>query len=214
VGTLRLCRVKSLWCWTGFATRLSVILLLLAVSISPRVVAAQGSDEVETAVVFYADPQVEAAVWPSLLDTFHDEVLREEAEYPLPSRVEAIRGGDMVTGREFAKIIQVHLIGRCDVVEQAYQPLKPGPLGWVLDVPGEIQPFVYVHCGRLAQFLNPTTLGMNDDQRREAMARAISRIAIHEWIHIDAQSGHHTSHGLRQAELSGAQLTGGSAGGR
>jgi hypothetical protein len=55
---------------------------------------------------------------------------------------------------------------------------------------------------------------MNDDQRRQAMARAISRIAIHEWIHIDAQSARHASHGIRQAELSGAELTGGSAGGR
>jgi hypothetical protein len=84
----------------------------------------------------------------------------------------------------------------------------------VLDVSGEIQPFVYINCDRVAQFLNPTTLGMNDDQRREAMARAISRIAIHEWIHIDAQSARHASHGIRQAELSGAELTGGSAGGR
>lgn len=211
---VRLCHVKSRWCWTGFATRLGLIPLLLAVSVLPRMVAAQGSNEGETAVVFYADPKVESAVWPSILDTFHDEVLREEAEYPLPSSVEAIPGRDMAPGREFSKIIQVHLIGRCDVVEQAYQPVKPGPLGWVLNVAGDIQPFVYIHCGRLAQFLNPTTLGMNDDQRREAMARAISRIAIHEWIHVDAQSARHTGHGIRQAELSGAQLTGWSAGGQ
>ena len=211
---LRLSRVKSPWYWTGFVARLGVIPFLLAVSVSPRMVAAQGSNEAETAVVFYADPQVEAAVWPSLPDSFHREVLRAEAEYPLPSNVEAVRGSSVVTGTEFGKIIQVHLMGRCDVVQQAYQPLKPGPLGWVLDVAGEIQPFVYIHCGRLAQFLNPTTLGMNDEQRREAMARAISRIAIHEWIHIDAQSSRHTSHGLRQAELSSSELTGGSAGGR
>lgn len=191
-----------------------VIPILLTVFISPPLMAAQGSNEAETAVVFYADPGVEAAVWPSLLDSFQREVIREESDYPLPLDVEAVRGSSMATGREFAKIIQVHLIGRCDVVEQARQPLRPGPLGWVLDVSGEIQPFVYIHCGRLAQFLNPTTLGMNQDQRREAMARAISRIAIHEWIHIDAQSARHTSHGIRRPELSGVDLTGGPAGGR
>jgi len=176
--------------------------------------AGQGSNRVETAVVFYADSPVEAAVWPSLHDAFHSEVLREASEYPLPSDVEAMRGSSVLEGQQFGRIIQVHLIGRCDVVQQAYQPVQRGPLGWVLDVSGEVQPFVYISCERLAQFLNPTTLGMNDDQRREAMTRAISRIAIHEWIHIDAQSARHTNHGLRQAELSGYDLTGGSPGGR
>ena len=153
-------------------------------------------------------------MWPALMNTFHDEVAREATDYPLPTDVELIRGSSVREGQEFGKIIQVHLIGRCDVVEQAARPVTRGPLGWVLDVSGEVQPFVYISCDRLAQFLNSTTLGMNDDQRREAMARAISRIAIHEWIHIDAQSGRHASRGIRQAELSGAQLTGWSAGGR
>ena len=50
---------------------------------------------------------------------------------------------------------------------------------------------------------------MSDEQRTEAMARAISRIAIHEWIHIDAQTAKHESHGIRQAELSGEELISG-----
>ena len=216
VNGVRLFDVKLRWCWTGAATRLNIVSLLLAVPvlISPRVSQAQGSNEIETAVVFYADPGVEASVWPSLVEAFHNEVVREANDYPLPTDVEAIRGSSVVEGQEFGKVIQVHLIGRCDVVEQAERPVPRGPLGWVLDVSGEIQPFVYISCDRVAQFLNPTTLGMNDDQRREAMARAISRIAIHEWIHIYAQSARHASHGIRQAELSGEELTGGSAGGR
>jgi hypothetical protein len=216
VNGVRLFDVKLRWCWTGFATRLNIVSLLLAVPvlISARVSPAQGSNQVETAVVFYADPGVEASVWPSLVDAFHNEVVREASDYPLPTDAEPIRGSSVVEGQQFGKIIQVHLIGRCDVAEQAERPLSRGPLGWVLDVSGEVQPFVYISCDRLAQFLNPTTLGMNDDQRREAMARAISRIAIHEWIHIDTQSGRHASHGIRQAELSDTELTGGSAGGR
>ena len=216
VNGVRLFDVKLRWCWTGAATRLNIVSLLLAVPvlISPRVSQAQGSNEIETAVVFYADAGVEASVWPSLVDAFHNEVVREASDYPLPTDVEPIRGSSVIEGQEFRKIIQVHLIGRCDVVEQAERPVPRGPLGWVLDVSGDIQPFVYINCDRVAQFLNPTTLGMNNDQRREAMARAISRIAIHEWIHIDAQSARHASHGIRQAELSGAELTGGPAGGR
>lgn len=215
VNGVTLFDVKSR-CWTGFAARLNIVSLLLVVCvlIFPRVSAGQGSNQDGTAVVFYADPQVEDAVWPSLVAAFHNEVVQEASDYPLPADAEPIRASSLHEGREFGKIIEVHLIGRCDVVQQAYQPVRPGPLGWVLDVSGEIQPFVYINCERLVQFLNPTTLGMNDDQRREAMARAISRIAIHEWIHIDAQSARHASHGIRQAELSGDELTEGPAGGR
>ena len=213
---VRLFDVKLRWCWNRFATRRHLVPFLLAVPvlISPRVATGQGSNHAETAVVFYADPGVEDAVWPSLMDAFHDEVAREANDYPLPSNAEPIRGSSVREGQEFGYVIQVHLIGRCDVVQQAERPLPRGPLGWVLDVSGEIQPFVYISCARLSQFLNPTTLGMNEDQRREAMARAISRIAIHEWIHIDAQSAHHANHGIRQAELSGEELTEGPAGGR
>jgi hypothetical protein len=208
--------VKLRWHWAGLAVRLGLVPFLLAVAvfIFPRGAAGQGSNQAETAVVLFAEPQVEAAIWPSLLDAFHNEVVREASEYALPGDAELVRGSTLVEGQEFGKIIQVHLIGRCDVVEQAERPVPRGPLGWALDVSGEIQPFVYINCDRVAQFLNPTTLGMNDDQRREAMARAISRIAIHEWIHIDAQSARHASHGIRQAELSGEELTGGSPGGR
>lgn len=166
-------------------------------------------------MVFLADPRVEASIWPSLVETFHSEVVQAESEYPLPEDVAPVRGSALAKGQEFGRVIEVRLIGRCDVVQQAYRPLARGPLGWVLRVSGEIQPFVFVDCGRLAQVLNPTTLGMSDQQRTEAMARAISRIAIHEWIHIDAQTARHESHGIRQAELSseelitGARVTGG-----
>jgi hypothetical protein len=191
------------------AGRLEAFSLLLVVSVFlfPRLATGQGPNQDETAVVFYADPQVEVAVWPSLVDAFHNEVVREESDYPLPENAEPIRASSLTPGEEFSRIIQVHLLGRCDVVEQASRALPRGPLGWVLEVSGEVQPFVYVDCARLAHFLTPTTLGLNDEQRKEAMARAISRIAIHEWIHIDAQSAKHEDHGIRQAELSTSELT-------
>ena len=203
---LRLFRVKSYWSWIGCATRFGFVLILLAVSIFPRVVAAQGSNEAETAIVFYADAKVEAAIWPSLAATFRSEVAEENREYPLPALFEPMRASSLASGGEYADIIEVRLIGRCDVAEQAYRPLAPGPLGWVVRVSGEIQPFIYVDCVRLAQYLGPATLGMNEGQRRTAMARAISRVVIHEWIHIDSQSSRHESRGIRQAELNSREL--------
>ena len=204
----KLSNVKLPCCCVEAATKLGLasFLLLVPVLFSPRPAAGQPSDQADTAVVFYAEPKVEATVWPSLLDVFHSEIVRAEDEYALPEDAEAIRGGDLMLGQEFRKIIQVHLIGRCDVVEQAEQSVPRGPLGWVLEVSGEVQPFVYIDCARVAQFLNSATLGMSDDQRRAAMARAISRIAIHEWIHIDSQSARHESRGIRQAELSRREL--------
>jgi hypothetical protein len=217
---LRLTFVKSCWCRIGCAARFGFILILLAVSVSPRVVAAQSSNEAETAVVFYADAKVEAAIWPSLAEVFRSEAAEESREYPLPALFEPMLASSLGTGAEYADIIEVRLIGRCDIAEQAYRPLAPGPLGWVVRASGEIQPFIYVDCVRLAQYLGPAALGMNEGQRRTAMARAISRIVIHEWIHIDTQSVRHEGRGIRQAELSDQDLihdpvgSSGSPGGR
>jgi hypothetical protein len=181
-------------------------LLISLLSFLPRIAAGQVST-FKTAVVFYSDPQVEESLWPALVDAFHNEVLEEQSEYPLPENFEPIRASALSPGQDFEHVIEVHLIGRCDVVQQAYRPIPRGPLGWVLKVSGEIQPFIFVDCARLSQFLNPTTLGMSDQQRSEAMARAISRVAIHEWIHIDAQTARHENHGIRQGELSTRDLT-------
>ena len=183
--------------------------LLLLIYCSPRQGTAQTFSPSGTTIIFYADPQVEESIWPPLFEAFHDEMAREESDYVLPEDLELVRASALVPGQEFRQVIEVRLIGRCDVAEQADHYLRRGPLGWVREVSGEIQPFVYVDCERLAQFLNPTTLGMDERQRREAMARAISRIAIHEWIHIDTQSARHESHGIRQAELSSKDLTAG-----
>jgi hypothetical protein len=190
---------------------LGCLLLPLLVYLLPQPATGQISTQpnTSTAIVFYADRDVRETIWPTLFDAFHRELVREEREYPLPEDAQLIRANSLAPGQEFARVIDVRLIGRCDVVQQAYRPIRRGPVGWVLKVSGEIQPFVYVDCTRLAHYLNPVTLGMNEEQRRTAMTHAISRIAIHEWIHIDAQSADHKNHGIRKAELAPDDLTGG-----
>lgn len=189
---------------------LGCLLFPLLVHLLPRPAAGQIPDQPNptTAIVFYADRDVQDTLWPGLFEAFQREVAREERDYPLPLDAHPIKASSLEPGQEFAQVIEVRLIGRCDVVQQAYRPLRRGPLGWVLRVSGEVQPFVYVDCARLAQVLNPKTLGMNEEQRKNAMAQAIARIAIHEWIHIDKQSGDHETHGIRKPELSAEDLTG------
>jgi hypothetical protein len=189
---------------------LGCLLFPLLVYLLPRLAVGQIPDQPNssTAIVFYADHDVQDTLWPGLFDAFQHEVAQEEGYYPLPANAQLIKASSLAPGEEFSQVIEVRLIGRCDVVQQAYRPLRRGPLGWVLRVSGEVQPFVYVDCARLAQYLNAKTLGMTEEQRRNAMAQAISRITIHEWIHIETQSGDHESHGIRKPELSADELTG------
>jgi hypothetical protein len=194
-------KVNWLWCL--------VIVFAASFSASAEDVSAHSP---QPAVIFYFDDPASAAVWPAIADAFHRETARESSEYPLPADLQLLPATALHQGSEFGQVVQVHLRGRCDVAEQAYRPLGHGPLGWVLRVSGEIQPFVYVDCERLVQFLNPKTLGMDDAQRTDAVATAIARITMHEWLHITLQSDVHTSHGIRRAELSADDLVTASSG--
>jgi hypothetical protein len=158
------------------------------------------------AVIFFFDSPASSTILPAVAIAFQQEAAVERREYPVPENFEVLSATALRPDSEFSKVVQVHLLGRCDVVEQAVHPLAPGPLGWVLRVSGEIQPFVYVNCERLAQVLNPRTLGMNDAQRADAMANAVARIAMHEWLHISLQTDVHTNRGVRRAELSANDL--------
>ena len=200
----RLVPVK--FCCLSAGLRAALLLLLVAPYLSSLPAWGQGSNLAQTAVVFYGDRHLGESLWTTLFDAFRAEAAEERQEYPLPENFELVRASELAKGQEFGGLIEVRLIGRCDVAEQAYRPLPKGPLGWVVRASGEIQPFIYVDCGRLAHYLGPATQGLNEDQRAAAMARAISRVAIHEWIHIDTQSAQHEGHGVRQAELSSHDL--------
>ncbi len=163
---------------------------------------AHGADNT---LVFYADKQVSDTLWPSLFSTIQDDLAK--GGYGIADHAPRLmRESDLFPGEEFGRVVEVKLLGRCDVAQQAYRPLKPGPLGWVLRVHGEIQPYIYIDCTRMAQFLDPTTLGMSDEQRRRAMSQAISHVLVHEWIHIATQNSGHTAHGISEAQLTASTL--------
>lgn len=186
-----------------------VVLSILAILCLTAHAAAQANEDSKTlrpTIVFFFDDPASASVWPAIQSAFQNETADEQASYPLPSNLELVSAASLRPGLEFGRTIQVHLLGRCDVAEQAYRPLRPGPLGWVYNVSGEIQPFVYVDCNRLAQFLDAKLLGMSDEQRSDAMAWAIARVAMHEWLHITLQDAAHTERGIRRAELTADDL--------
>ena len=160
-------------------------------------------------LVFYGDRDVSDALWPGLFSAIREDMAEEDfgaAGRSIDHDPRLMRSEELYAGEEFGDVIEVRLLGRCDVVQQAYRPLQPGPLGWVLRVKGRIQPYIYVDCTRLAQTLNATTLGMSDEQRMHAMAQAISHVLVHEWIHIATQNAGHTAHGITEAQLTAATL--------
>jgi hypothetical protein len=75
-------------------------------------------------------------------------------------------------------------------------------------VSGDIQPYIFIDCDRLSQFLRPVAAGTNSSCRKQMMAQAIAHVLLHEWNHVATQSSAHDKHGLYQAYLSVNDLIG------
>ena len=164
-----------------------------------------------TAVIFYAQPQLNDDLWPDLLQSLHADLAAGIGEAPngfaLQQNPAYFRGNDLALGTIFSKVIVVKLLGRCDVLPQSDGSSLDGPLGWVWQVSGKIQPFIFVDCERIAQALRSRSAGLDQYARRHAMAQAIAHVVIHEWIHIATQSPAHGKRGITKQFFSAAELT-------
>jgi hypothetical protein len=107
---------------------------------------------------------------------------------------------------EEGEIFQVHLKGDCGTAMDAAEHPVPGPLGWVYLVDGQILPFVFVDCDRIARALWPELRGRTPSERRQKMARAISRVVAHEPTHIVTQNSNHLPAGMQKAHFSAGEL--------
>jgi hypothetical protein len=160
-------------------------------------------------VVFYPDAQIGDGLWPPLFRALRAELARESRIYPLPPDAQMLLLRDAAAGEPASDLVEVRLLGRCDIPHQAWRPLpQDQPLGWVDEVNGRIQPFIFVDCARLIQFLNPATLGMNNTQRMTAVTQAMARVIVHEWLHIELQTAAHTDRGIRRSALTAQDLIG------
>jgi hypothetical protein len=181
--------------------------LLLAYAPTPALHAQQPG----TAMVFYAQTQLSEDLWGDLLQSLRADLtagIGESANgFALQQDPAFFRGNnDLAVGIDFSQVIIVKLMGRCDIVPQFDRPFLAGPLGWVLDVSGKIQPYIYVDCARIAQVLRRRSAGLNKDERRHEMAQAIAHVVIHEWIHVATQSPSHGAHGISKQFLSPEEL--------
>lgn len=181
--------------------------LLFAHALTPALHAQQAG----TAVIFYAQPQVKDELWPDLLASLHADLAAGIGKSPNGFALEQsptyFRGNDLPASLDFSTVIVVKLLGRCDVLPQSDHPSLKGPLGWVRQVSGKIQPFIFVDCERIAQVLRTHSPGFTKYERRHEMAQAIAHVVIHEWIHIATQSSAHGARGVTKQFLSPDELT-------
>jgi hypothetical protein len=163
-----------------------------------------------TAIVFYAQPRVSEELWPDLLQSLRADLAAGEAPngFVLQQNPTYLRANDnLAVGIDFSQVIEVTLLGRCDVLPQSDRPSLTGPLGWVRQVSGAIQPFIFVDCNRIAQVLRTTSPGLTRRERGHEMAQAVAHVVIHEWIHVATQSASHGREGITKQFLSPAELT-------
>ena len=141
--------------------------------------------------------------WPAL----QSELQRSAIPHVLTGSVLWITRDEFQKGMEFKRAYQILFHGDCGMGAPSNSQEQPrGPLGWVLMVSDQIQPFVYVDCDRVREMLRRDLRDKATAERRRIFARAILRIVVHEMTHIATQSPLHEARGLQKAQVSSSDL--------
>lgn len=158
-------------------------------------------------LIVFSDQKMPDTQWTALSEGLQEEVTRTAVETHLvPSAMEIVRGSAVAPGLRVAEPVSVYLHGECSLIPHPSRYVVQGPLGWVLRDRGHIGPFIHVDCSRIAEMVGQHALGMNRERRDAAMAEAISRVVMHEMIHIATQSAAHTSDGVEKSVYNIADL--------
>jgi hypothetical protein len=171
---------------------------------------AQVSTPVEprTTLIVFADRQLEDDAWIALFDAMRNglqDVARVSPAMAGPTDI--VRGDKIGTGLLVDKSVTVYLHGNC-TLQPSMRPLPSEPitLGWVLRVNRRIEPFIHVDCGAIDQMVARLALGMSRARRTDVMSEAITRVILHELVHVATQSPKHTTNGLSKAEFAVSDL--------
>jgi hypothetical protein len=156
-----------------------------------------------TTVVVFADHPLPKNEWPSLFGAIHSVLADLAAEtQAVDINAELVEGDALVPGLRVDASLSVYLHGDCN---SGLQPPRGYPagatLGWVWQRQGTIEPFVHVDCTSIGQVLEPGIYWFSREQRIHAMAGAIARVIVHEWIHIAMQSAAHSGQGVTKAHF-------------
>jgi hypothetical protein len=163
-----------------------------------------------TTLVVFADRRMEDRQWSALFDQLRRNLPEAAAEsQAIAGALEIVRGDSMPPGLRVETAIVVYLHGDCNLEPLVRRSAFGVPLGWVLEINGRIEPFVHLDCTRIGQELGARAAGLNRDRRIAMMACAMSRVILHEWVHIAKQSSQHGKRGISKAQFDVSDLTSG-----
>ena len=111
---------------------------------------------------------------------------------------DVVRGDTVVPGMQFDDVVSIYLHGNCRLESQSDTHTVKGVLGWVFSDHGNIRPFIHVDCSRIVELLGQHVFGIDRGLRNAAMAEAISRVILHEWVHIATQNPAHSREGIEK----------------
>jgi hypothetical protein len=148
-------------------------------------------------LVVFADRPMPDDQWTMLAATLRlrFESLALETHFA-SSGFEVIRGDRLAPGRQFEEVISIYLHGECHLYAQPGPYTVHGALGWVLRDHGEIKPFIHVDCARISEVLGQRAFGLEKNSRDSMMVEAISRVVLHEWLHVSTQNASHAREGI------------------
>jgi hypothetical protein len=162
---------------------------------------------VRTTVVVFADRPLRDEMWTPLFEAVRTSVAEEKIQ-GLDGAADFVRGDKIVPGTLIDKPVVVYLHGDCQLQPLPKRTAYSVPLGWVRIEQGQIEPFIHVDCTRIGQVIGVQAQGLDEDARNRMMARAVSRVIVHEWVHVARQSAEHGRNGITKAHFGVEDLLG------
>ena len=105
----------------------------------------------------------------------------------------------------FDRLIVVSFQGDCSTMMPRFLP-SSGPLGWTSTAGGRVLPFIGIDCTRVKSVLAEPGGWQHSVIPAGMLARALSRVAMHEIYHVLSDRTHHDDEGLFKAEYSSGDL--------
>ena len=159
-----------------------------------------------TTMIVFADQHMQDDQWTALFAALRkDHASFAVATPAIAGEVELMHGDEVKPGLQVINAITVFLRGDCTLMPRPRQVVL-GALGWVPRGKTGIAPFINVDCSRLVEMLGPMALSMNHSVRINVMAEAMTRVIMHEWIHIATQSAKHSARGVMRDQFGVADL--------
>lgn len=154
-----------------------------------------------TTLVVFAEHGIPEGEWTDLSAAMRVGAAEAAKETPaLRGGVEMVHGETIPAGLRLGSSIAVYLHGDCTLLPRP-RYVQAGRLGWVKKYHGHIEPFIHVDCTQLVDMLGPMALPMTPTRRNMVMAEAMTRVILHEWIHIATQNAGHAEQGVAQAQF-------------